>query len=156
MNIETSEFSVTRNQLFFIFLKDIIRRRWFVFILIVLVSLSALDAGVASVIILILFSWTVYLAALTISSFLRTEPKKNQFQYQTRTCRIDHESISMLYQDGSFSKYKFTLIRRLVESSGYYLLFLAKNHYLYLSKKAILNQNDIKILETLIKVKINK
>ncbi len=154
MSVVTQEFSLTRNQYFSLLMQNVLRRWWIVFVLLFLFSALGIKAGVGSALLLFVFLSTLYLLYLIGLTWIRSNPKAQPLVFQPCHYEIDHEFIGVYLKDGSFSKVRFSCIRKIVIRKTYYLLYTSPSQFFYIPFNAVSNPSDLERLKVLLQVKV--
>lgn len=157
MRIQTTEFSLTKKDYFKILLTSCLRKYWFGFLIILLISLLGMKLEpliiFAHIIVFFLFSG-IYWALLALWCAARTFfLKNNQLLFQSRKCDLDHSFITEQFSDGSFLKINFAQILKTVLRKNYCLLYYSRNGFIYIPFTAFMNPADQPVLMTLLKAK---
>lgn len=156
MQIKTKTFQATPKQLKQLLISHFLRQRKK---LLIMCFIGMVVTAILSIFEINWLAWTVYFAflflVLSLPPFLmnmkKTQPSAN---FLPRYWEIDSEFITIYFEDGSLSKFRFEHLCKAEKVSEYYLLYLTPAGYFhYLPIAAFENEQDINRFELFLESK---
>ena len=147
--IRTKEFSLGRGEFFKILTNNYLWRRWWLFVLLSILASYEILRGYFPV--FIISFTTFYLIAVVAYCWSYSYSKVNGFYFEERFFEFDDEFLTTHVRDGSFQRLKLDNIFYVVKTPNYYLLYIAKNLFVYLPRCAFLSDEDSRNFETILR-----
>ena len=155
--ITTARIKLTSKKLFEILISTYLKKRWWLLAWIwALIVILLLDTNKDTMeLFLILF--LILFQALLVIQFLRyAYSKENKVFLLERYYEIDNNMITGIMEDGTSQPIKTEHFIKVIQTSKYYLLYIAKSQFIYLPVDSFLNPNDKEWFENEIIKKIKK
>jgi hypothetical protein len=155
--IKTKEIKITANEFFRLILSIYLKKRWWlvawIWILIVILLLSR-QIGLVEIILLALI--LLFQVVIIGQYWFYAHSKDNRIYLLSRYYEIDTDRIVETMEDGTSSTIKTERFINVLKTSGYYLLYVARNEYIYLPVGAFQSLADREWFENVILNKIRK
>lgn len=143
--IRTRKFELTSDEFFYLLLTIYFKRRWWmlvwVWLMIFLLLFSTRISAMEYMLIAVLCLAQVFLVA---QYWLYAHSKDNRIYLLPRFFEISSEQVVEWMDDGTSSTIKTERIIRVMRTGKCYLLFIAKNEYIYLPFSAFETDADRK------------
>jgi len=154
--IETENFELTSAEYFKIILKLRIKRSWWLFLIITFAPLAQFlwQNGIPINWGLIIFGWTYPILVIIYLYFWATS-KKNASLFQKRRITFEGEKMTIEIEDGSKSEVRYTSIQNVRTFGDSWLLYVARNQWIYVTKSAFKSDQDQQEFVNLIKLYAN-
>lgn len=145
MQIKTKNFNITPKELRRLILSIYFQQRKniliFYAVFIGISFLQPLDKGLMS---LRIYFIIFLLSSLTAPFFINMKKTQAVTNFMSRYWEIDESFISIYYEDGSLSKFRFEHLVKAIKQKEYYLLYLtAAGQFHYLPIAAFESEKDI-------------
>jgi len=148
---------MTSDEFFYLLLTIYFKKRWlmlvWVWVMIFLLLFSTRISAIEYMLIAILCLTQVFLVA---QYWLYAHSKDNQIYLLPRFFEITSEQIVEWLDDGTSSVIKTERIIRVMRTGKCYLLFIAKNEYIYLPFSAFVDESDREWFEKEVLIQIKK
>jgi hypothetical protein len=155
--IRTRIIELTGDDFFYLLLAIYLKKRWLILSCIwILIFMLVLSARISSVEYLLISLLIVFQLALVVQYWLYAHSKDNRIYLLPRFFEIDSQQIVERMDDGTSSTIKTERFVRVMSTGKCYLLFVAKNEYVYLPFNAFENTSDREWFESEIVNKIKK
>jgi len=141
--IKTQEIKITANEFFRLILSIYLKKRWWliawVWILIVTLLLSK-HIGLVEIILLALI--LIFQVVIIGQYWFYAHSKDNRLYLSSRYYEINADHVVERMEDGTSSTIKTERFIKVLKTSGYYLLYVARNEYIYLPVSAFASISD--------------
>lgn len=155
--IKTKEIILTANEFFFLLLSIYIKKRWWVLVWIWGMILILLFGSQMSYVEYVVSVFLILLQIIQVLQYwLYAHARDNRIYLQPRHFEINDEQITEYMNDGTSSVIKIERIIRVMQVRKSYLLFVARNEYIYLPFEAFESQEDLEWFENEVIRKIKK
>lgn len=155
--IKTQGIKLTANEFFHLILSIYLKKRWWliawIWILIVILLLSR-HIGLVEIILLALI--LLFQGVIIGQYWLYAHAKENRIYLLSRYYEIGSDQVIEMMEDGTSSTIKTERFIKVLKTSGYYLLFVARNEYIYLPVRAFASLADREWFEDEIVNRIKK
>lgn len=146
--IKTKEVTLTANEFFFLLLSIYIKRRWWVLVWIWGMILILLFGSQMSYVEYMVSVFLILLQIIQVLQYwLYAHARDNRIYLLPRYFVIDNDQVTEYMNDGTSSVIKLDKVIRVMQVRKSYLLFVARNEYIYLPFDAFESPEDIKWLE---------
>jgi energy-coupling factor transporter transmembrane protein EcfT len=155
--IRTKKIELTADSFFYILLTIYFKRRWLILIWIWLMIFALLfSANIRSIEYLLILFLLLSQVILVVQYWLYAHSKDNRIYLLPRYFEIDDHQIVEWLDDGTSSTIKLERFVKVMKTGNCYLLFIAKNEYVYLPFSAFENEANKEWFETDVIRKINE
>lgn len=157
--IKTKEIRLTGNEFFYLLLSTYIKKRWWLLVWIWAMILILLVGSTMSYIEYLVSIFLILLQIIQILQYwFYANARDNRIYLLPRYFAIDNEQITEYMNDGTSSIIKIDRIIRVMQVRKSYLLFVARNEYIYLPFDAFESPEDIEWFENEVirKIKNNR
>jgi energy-coupling factor transporter transmembrane protein EcfT len=155
--IKTKEIRLTGNEFFYLLLSTYIKKRWWLLVWIWAMILILLVGSTMSYIEYLVSIFLILLQIIQILQYwFYANASDNRIYLLPRYFAIDNEQITEHMNDGTSSIIKIDRIIRVMQVRKSYLLFVARNEYIYLPFDAFESQEDLEWFENEVIRKIKK
>lgn len=155
--IRTRNIELTSDEFFYLLLTIYLKKRWWVlawvWIMIFILLFSANMGYTEFMLILLIILFHIILVA---QYWFYAHSKDNQIYLLPRYYEINAEQVVEHMGDGTSSTIKNERFIRMMKTGKYYLLFVAKNEYIYLPVTAFESPEDQEWFENEVVKKISK
>lgn len=155
--IQTQEIKLTGNEFFRLILSIYLKKRWWllawIWILIIILLLSGHIGFVEITLLALILLFQVILVA---QYWIYAHSKDNRIYLMARYYEMDSDRVIERMEDGTSSVLKTDRFIKVMKTSRYYLLFVAKDEYIYLPFIAFKSLADREWFENEIANKIGK
>lgn len=148
--IETQKFEQSQKTYFDIVLSTRIRKRWWLYILLIIAGIFHLYQYINTLnytnliwsLICLLYPIIIYI------SLYRFAYSKNQKIFLSeRQLFFNSETIKITETDGSISEIPYNKIVKVISKIEYWMLYLNKNNYIYIPKNIFYEKEDLETFE---------
>ena len=155
--IKTKEIRLTGNEFFYLLLSTYIKKRWWLLVWIWAMILILLVGSTMSYIEYLVSIFLILLQIIQILQYwFYANASDNRIYLLPRYFAIDNEQITEHMNDGTSSIIKIDRIIRVMQVRKSYLLFVARNEYIYLPFDAFESPEDLEWFENEVIRKIKK
>lgn len=148
--IEINSFRLTPNIYFGIIVKRHLQKSWWLYVLCLLFSLYFLfSTDRSSFAVFMIIFGIIYLPSVLIYYFFWATSSKNNTLFLDRKLTLESEKLSM-NADGIYSELAYKHVQKIVETSDYFLLYVAKSQFVYIPKSAFVDAADIEKFKRII------
>lgn len=155
--IITGKIKLTSKKFFGILIKTYLKKKWWLLAWIwALILILLLDNNNDSIELFLIFFLLLYQVLLVIQFRRYAYSKENKVFMLERHYEIEPDIINGIMEDGTIQPLKTAHFIKVVQSSKYYLLYIAKSQFLYLPIDSFSNSNDKQWFENEIVKKIKK
>jgi len=155
--IKTQEIKLTANEFFRLILSIYLKKRWWLVAWIWVLIIILLFSGNIGFIEIILLALILLFQLVIIAQYwFYAHAKDNRLYLLSRYYEIDADRIVETMEDGTSSIIKNERFIKVMKTSGYYLLYVARNEYVYLPVDAFESLSDREWFEDEIINKIKK
>lgn len=155
--IKTQEIKITANEFFRLILSIYLKKRWWlvawIWFLIVILLLTR-QIGLVEIILLTLI--LIFQVVIIGQYWLYAHSKDNRIYLLSRYYEIDPDQVIEMMEDGTSSTIKTERFIKVLKTSTYYLLYVARNEYIYLPVCAFKSLSDREWFENEILNRIKK
>ncbi|MDX5419008.1 MAG: YcxB family protein [Hymenobacteraceae bacterium] len=149
--IQTSTYNLSPKTYFKILVENRLRRFWWLYLLIIVFSLSSLDRfGNDSFITAYIIVSAVYLPGLIIYLYFWAVSPKNKNLFIPRFLTLDETMMTSSSEGNFHSEIPLKLILKAVERKSYWLLYIAKSQFLYIPKAVFTSPEDLATFKRLV------
>jgi hypothetical protein len=153
--IKTKPFRLTPNTYFKIVLMRQIQRVWWLHLLVIFAAVSLLFQrnDHPSSALLIVFGFA-YLPALVIYLYFWATSSSNSLLFEEREMTAYEDKLTMS-AGGNSSELVYASVRYVVETSDFFLLYIARSMFVYVPKDAFVNSDDLEVFSKYFRSKGN-
>jgi len=155
--IKTQEIKLTANEFFRLILSIYLKKRWWllawIWILIIILLFSGRIGPVEIILLAIILLFQVIIVA---QYWIYAHSKDNRIYLLSRHYEMDTDQVVELMEDGTTSTIRTERFIRVMKTPRYYLLYVARNEYIYLPLDAFASLADQEWFENEIVNKIGK
>jgi len=155
--IKTQEIKITANEFFRLILSIYLKKRWWllawIWILILILLLSR-HIGFIEIILLTLI--LIFQVIIVGQYWFYAHSKDNRIYLLGRYYEINSDQVVEWMEDGTSSTIKTERFIKVMKTTSYYLLYVARNEYIYLPVGAFQSLADLEWFEDVIVTKIKK
>lgn len=155
--IKTQEIKITANEFFRLILSIYLKKRWWllawIWILIIILLFGGSIGPVEIVLLAIILLFQVIIVA---QYWIYAHSKDNGIYLLSRHYTIDTDQVVEMMEDGTTSTIRNERFIRVMKTARYYLLYVARNEYVYLPLSAFASLADQEWFENEIVNKIKK
>lgn len=155
--IQTQEIKITGNEFFRLILSIYLKKRWWLLAWIwILIIILLLSGHIGFVEIMLLALILLFQVILVAQYWIYAHSKDNRIYLIARHYEMDSDRIIEMMEDGTSSILKTDRFIKVMKTTRYYLLFVAKDEYIYLPFIAFKSLADREWFENEIANKIGK
>lgn len=155
--IQTQEIKLTGNEFFRLILSIYLKKRWWLLAWIwILIIILLLSGHIGLVEITLLAFILLFQVILVAQYWIYAHSKDNRIYLMARHYEMDSDRIIEMMEDGTSSTIKTERFIKVMKTTKYYLLFVAKDEYIYLPFIAFKSLADQEWFENEITNKIRK
>ena len=156
---ETKPFSQDKKTYFGIVLKTAIRKRWWMYLLVILVSLAnlyyyAVNGRSSNLI------WAIvgfgYIVFILVHLYLFAYDKDKEDFLSEKQLFFNDEAFRMEETTGGFGEMPFSRIKNVVDNEKFWMLYIGKNQFFYVPKDIFYSETDFERFRQLIFTAGNK
>jgi len=155
--IKTQEIKLTANEFFRLILSIYLKKRWWLVAwiwILVVILLFCRQIGLVEIVLLAL---VLFFQAVIIGQYwFYAHSKENRLYLLARYYEINADQVIELMEDGTSSTIKTERFIKVLKTSSYYLLYVARNEYIYLPVSAFESLSDREWFENEIVNRIKK
>jgi hypothetical protein len=141
--IQTSTYTFSPKTYFSILIENRLRRYWWLYLAMIAFSLASLSKfGDDTFITAYILACGVYLVGLIIYLILWASSEKNRNPYIPHSLTVDENKITSSSVGDVHNEIPLKFIKKAVERKTYWLLYVAKSHFLYIPKAAFPTSED--------------
>jgi hypothetical protein len=150
---ETKPFSQDKKTYFSIVLNTAIKKRWWMYLLVLLVSLANIYyyvvAGRSSHLVWSLVGFG-YLLFILIHLYIFAHSKDKDEFLSEKQLFFNDDAVRLEESSGGFGEIPYTRIKKVVDKSNFWMLYLSKNQFLYVPKDIFYSETDFERFRQLI------
>jgi len=155
--IKTQEIQITANEFFQLIFSIYLKKRWWLLAWIWILVIILLLGGSLSLIEISLLAFILLFQVIIIGQYwFYAHSKDNGIYLMARHYEIGSGQVVELMEDGTSSTVKTERFIKVMKTSRYYLLYVARNEYIYLPVSAFANTSDREWFENEIVNRIKK
>jgi len=155
--IKTQKIKITANEFFRLILSIYLKKRWWLLAWIWILVIILLLVGSIGLIEIILLTLILLFQLVIIAQYwFYAHSKDNRIYLLSRYYEIDTDRIVETMEDGTSSIVKNERFIKVMKTSNHYLLYVARNEYIYLPISAFRSLADREWFEEEIVNKIKK
>jgi len=155
--IKTQDIKLTANEFFRLILSIYLKKRWWLVAWIWILIIILLFSGHIGFVEIALLSLILLFQVIIIAQYwFYAHAKDNKLYLLSRYYEIDTDRIIETMEDGTSSTIKTERFIKVMKTSSYYLLYVARNEYVYLPVSAFESLADCEWFEDAIATKIGK
>ena len=155
--IQTQKIELTGDEFFYLLVTIFIKKRWMLLIWVVLlIFILLLTRNIGSAEYLLILLILAFYAIQMIQYWIYAHSRANKAYLLPRHFEIDAHQIVERVEDGSTATMKTDQFIKVMKTGKCYLLFVAKNEYVYLPFDAFVSNSDRELFENEIVKKIKK
>ncbi|SIT93604.1 YcxB family protein [Pontibacter indicus] len=155
--IQTYTYALSPKTYFRIIAENRLRRFWWLYLLMIIFSLSSLDRfGDDNFITTYIIVSAVYLPCLFIYLYFWATSRKNQNLFLPHSFTVDEKMMTSTSAGNFQSEIPLQLIIKTVERKSYWLLYIAKSQFIYIPKAVFPTQEDLATFKRLMSGTKNK
>jgi hypothetical protein len=155
--IKTQEIKITANEFFRLILSIYLTKRWWLVAWIWILIIVILFNGQIGLIEIALLSFILIFQVIIVAQYwIYAHSKDNRIYLSSRHYEIDANQVVERMEDGTSSTIKNERFIKVVKTKKYYLLYVARNEYIYLPFRAFESPSDLEWFENEIASKIRK
>lgn len=155
--IKTRDIKITANEFFRLILSIYLKKRWWLVAWVWILIITILLSGRIGLVEIFLLAFIFLFQFIIVAQYwIYAHSKDNRLYLLPRYYEIDSDLIVEMMADGTSSTIKIERFIKVMKTTKYYLLFVAKNEYVYLPVEAFESQADREWFELEIVEKIKK
>jgi len=155
--IKTQNIKITANEFFRLILSIYVKKRWWLVAWIWILIIILLFSGHIGFVEITLLALIVLFQVIIIGQYwFYAHSKDNRIYLSSRHYEIDTNHVIELMEDGTSSTIKTERFVKVMKTNRYYLLYVARNEYIYLPINAFESLDDIDWFEKEIVSQIKK
>lgn len=155
--IKTQEIKITANEFFRLILSIYLKKRWWLLAWIWILIIILLFGGSIGLVEIILLAIILLFQVIIVAQYwIYAHSKDNRIYLLSRHYTIDTDQVVEMMEDGTTSTIRTERFIRVMKTARYYLLYVARNEYIYLPLSAFASTSDQEWFETEIVNKIGK
>ena len=155
--IQTQKIELTGDEFFYLLVSIFIKKRWMLLIWVVLlIFILLLTRNIGSAEYLLILFILAFYAIQMIQYWIYAHSKASKTYLLSRYFEIDAHQIVERVEDGSTATIKTDQFIKVMKTGKCYLLFVAKNEYVYLPFDVFTSNSDREWFENEIVKKIKK
>jgi hypothetical protein len=146
--IKTQQIIITANEFFRLILSIYLKKRWWLVAWIWILIIILLFSGQIGFVEIALLALIVLFQIIIIGQYwFYAHSKDNSLYLLARYYEIDSDQIIEILEDGTSSTIKTERFIKVMKTNRYYLLYVARNEYIYLPVSAFESLADQKWFE---------
>jgi hypothetical protein len=152
--IVTHNIKLNADDLFYLLVGIYLKRRWWMVVWVwamVVFLLFRSELSIAEYLLILLL--IIFQFILVAQYWIFAHSKKNKIYLQTRHFEINTDQIVEYVEDGTSNKYSTEQFLKVMKTGRYYLLFVARNEFLYLPVSAFRSPEDREWFENVVEKK---
>ncbi|MBV5348486.1 hypothetical protein JZU61_02295 [bacterium] len=155
--IKTQEIKITANEFFRLILSIYLKKRWWLVAWIWILIVILLLGGSIGLIEIFLLAFILLFQVIIVGQYwFYAHSKDNRIYLMARHYEIDSGQVVELMEDGTSSTIKTKRFIKMMKTPRYYLLYVARNEYIYLPVCAFHSLADLEWFENEVVNKIKK
>ena len=155
--IKTQGIKLTANEFFRLILSIYLKKRWWLVAWIWILIVVLLFIGHIGLVEITLLALILLFQVIIIGQYwVYSHSKDNRIYLSPRHYEIDTNQVIEVMEDGTSSTIKTERFIKMIKTSKYYLLYVARNEYIYLPLIAFESLADLAWFESEIAAKIGK
>ena len=155
--IKTQDIKLTANEFFRLILSIYLKKRWWLLAWIWILIVILLFSGSIGLIEIILLAFILLFQIILVAQYwIYAHSKDNRIYLLARHYEIDSDQVIELMEDGTTSTIRTGRFIKVIKTTRYYLLYVARNEYIYLPFIAFESLADQEWFENEIRNKIRK
>ena len=155
--IRTQDIKITANEFFRLIFSIYLKKRWWLVAWIWILIIILLFSGQIGFVEIALLALIVLFQIIIIGQYwLYAHSKDNKLYLLARYYEIDKTQIVEMMEDGTTSTVRTERFIKVMKTDRYYLLYVARNEYIYLPVSAFESSADLGWFEDEIVNKIKK
>jgi len=155
--IKTQNIKITANEFFRLILSIYVKKRWWLVAWIWILIIILLFSGHIGFVEITLFALILLFQVIIVGQYwFYAHSKDNRIYLFARYYEIDRAQIVEVMEDGTTSTIRTERFIKVMKTNRYYLLYVARNEYIYLPFSAFESLADQKWFENEIVNKIKK
>jgi hypothetical protein len=155
--VTTAKIKLTNYKFFEILISTYLKKKWWLMAWIwTLILILLLDRNKDSIELFLVLFLILFQIILVIQYRRYAYSNENKVFLLERYYEIDNDMINGKMEDGTSQPIKIEHFIKVIKTSKYYLLYLAKSQFIYLPVDAFSNHNDLEWFENEIIKKIKK
>ena len=141
--IKTQEIKITANEFFRLILSIYLKKRWWLVVWIWILIVILLFSGRIDLVEIILLALILLFQVIIVGQYwLYANSKDNRLYLLARYYEIDSDQVIELMEDGTTSTIRNERFIKVMKTKKYYLLYIARNEYIYLPFSAFKCSTD--------------
>jgi len=155
--IKTQEIKITANEFFRLILSIYLKKRWWLLAWIWILVIILLLGGSIGMIEIFLLAFILLFQVIIVGQYwFYAHSKDNRIYLMARHYEIDTDQVVEMMEDGTSSTIRTERFIKMMKTPRYYLLYVARNEYIYLPVKAFQSLADLEWFESEIVKKIRE
>jgi len=155
--IKTQEIKITANEFFRLILSIYLKKRWWLVAWIWILIIILLFSGHMGFVEIALLALILLFQVIIVGQYwFYAHSKDNRLYLLARYYEIDTDQIIEVMEDGTTSTIRNERFIKMMKTARYYLLYVARNEYIYLPVSAFESSPDLEWFEEEIANKIKK
>ena len=155
--IQTQKIKITGNEFFRLILSIYLKKRWWLLAWIWILVIILLFSGHIGLVEITLLTLILLFQVILVAQYwIYAHSKDNRIYLLARHYEIDSDQIVELMEDGTSSTIKTERFIKVMKTAKHYLLFVARNEYIYLPFIAFKSLIDREWFENEVVNKIRK
>jgi len=155
--IRTQNIKLTANEFFRLILSIYLKKRWWLLAWIWILVIILLLGGSIGLIEIFLLAFILLFQIIIVGQYwFYAHSKDNRIYLMARHYEIDSDQVVELMEDGTSSTIKTERFIKVMKTPKYYLLYVARNEYVYLPVSAFQSLTDREWVEDEIINRIGK
>jgi len=155
--IKTQEIKITANEFFRLILSIYLKKRWWLLAWIWILVIILLLGGSIGLIEIFLLAFILLFQVIIVGQYwFYAHSKDNRIYLMARHYEIDTDQVVEMMEDGTSSTIRTERFIKMMKTPRYYLLYVARNEYIYLPVKAFQSLADLEWFESEIVKKIRE
>ena len=155
--IKTQEIKITANEFFRLILSIYLKKRWWLLAWIWILVIILLLGGSIGLIEIFLLAFILLFQVIIVGQYwFYAHSKDNRIYLMARHYEIDTDQVVEMMEDGTSSTIRTERFIKMMKTPRYYLLYVARNEYIYLPVCAFQSLADREWIENEIINKIGK
>jgi len=155
--IKTQEIKITANKFFRLILSIYLKKRWWLLAWIWILVIILLLGGSIGLIEIFLLAFILLFQVIIVGQYwFYAHSKDNRIYLMARHYEIDTDQVVEMMEDGTSSTIRTERFIKMMKTPRYYLLYVARNEYIYLPVCAFQSLADREWFENEIISKIKK
>ena len=155
--IKTQEIKITANEFFRLILSIYLKKRWWLLAWIWILVIILLLGGSIGLIEIFLLAFILLFQVIIVGQYwFYAHSRDNRIYLMARHYEIDTDQVVEMMEDGTSSTIKTERFIKVMKTQMYFLLYVARNEYIYLPVCAFQSLADREWFENEIISKIKK